>query len=146
LDQLNTIREFLKTQSTLVLSTVNECGEPHSAPVFYLLGDSLDLYWLSSSSSDHSVHLAKRSDVSAAVFRSTEEWAKIVGVQMRGTVSRVTGTARKPILRAYRERFHLGREFSLLMIRSELYAFRPTWIRYTDNSRGFGFHFEVNLG
>jgi uncharacterized protein YhbP (UPF0306 family) len=146
MEQAELIREFLLTQSTLVLSTVTESGEPHSAPVFYLLGKSLDLYWLSSSSSsDHSLHLANHPNVSAAVFRSTEDWSEIAGVQMRGTVHRVAGASRQPILNAYRERFHLGREFSIALLRSKLYCLRPIWIRYIDNSKHFGYKFEIDL-
>jgi uncharacterized protein YhbP (UPF0306 family) len=145
LDRLETIRDFLKTQSTLVLSTVTELGEPHSAALFYLVGESLELYWLSSPSSEHSLHLVCHPNASAAVFRATEEWSQIAGIQARGTVERVAGKARRTIVAAYCKRFHLGRLFSIAVLQSDLYVFRPVWIRYIDNSKGFGYKVELDL-
>jgi uncharacterized protein YhbP (UPF0306 family) len=144
-DQFETVRGFLKTQSTLVLSTSNESGEPYSAPLFYLLGDSLELYWMSSSSSEHSVHLRRCGRASISVFRATEEWRQIVGIQARGNAERVERASRA-IMDAYIERFHLGPVLSLAVLRSSLYVFRPDWIRYIDNSKVFGNKFEINLG
>jgi hypothetical protein len=31
------------------------------------------------------------------------------------------------------------------MTRSRLYVFEPSWVRYIDNSRRFGYRFEVRL-
>jgi uncharacterized protein YhbP (UPF0306 family) len=64
---------------------------------------------------------------------------------MRGAVTAITGRQRRPIAEAYVERFRLGTLFRAAMVRSSLYAFRPRWVRYIDNSRGFGFRFELDV-
>lgn len=137
---------LLRGQSTLVLSTVNPDGTPHAAPLFYLVGGHLELYWFSSASSQHSQNLSRGGTVSVAVYVATECWKEIRGVQATGTPERITDhKMRKEITRLYCERFHLGQIFRLAFARSLLYVFRPSWIRYIDNSKRFGFRSEVSL-
>jgi uncharacterized protein YhbP (UPF0306 family) len=137
---------LLRGQSTLVLSTVNSDGTPYATPLFYLLGDELELYWFSSASSQHSQNLSHGGAVSAAVYVATERWREICGVQVKGTAEKITDRkVRREITRRYCERFHLGQVFRLAFARSSLYVFRPSWLRYIDNSKRFGFRSEVSL-
>jgi uncharacterized protein YhbP (UPF0306 family) len=63
---------------------------------------------------------------------------------MRGSVSKVTGPERRAaLIKAYCERFSIGRVFSLAIRQSAVYAFQPEFVRYIDNARGFGFKFEL---
>ena len=55
------------------------------------------------------------------------------------------GESRREIIAGYRRRFRLGALLSVAIAQSTLYAFRPSWIRYTDNSRGFGYHVEIEM-
>ncbi len=142
---IETIRAFLATQTTLALATAGRGGTPHTAPLFYLLDESLSLCWFSSRSSAHSRNLRLHPAAAVTVFAPAERWEDIRGVQMRGTVSVVTGHARRSIAQAYLERFLLGAEFEPVMARSGLYAFRPSWARYIDNSMGFGYKFELKV-
>jgi len=144
--QMEMIAAHLRQESTLALATVDEHGEPCIAPLFYLSGPALSLYWLSSPSSLHSRNIERAPCASATVYRNAEKWKDIRGVQMRGSVTVVTEPARrKALIKLYCERFQLGSIFRLAIGRSRLYEFRPTFIRYLDNSKRFGYTFEVTI-
>ena len=144
--QMELIAALLRQESTLALATTDELGEPCVAPLFYLASEDLALYWLSSASCLHSRNLERAPQASTAVYRHADQWEAIRGVQMRGSVAVVTGTARRnDLLKLYCERFQLGSVFRLAIGRSRLYEFRPTFFRYLDNSKRFGYTFEVTL-
>jgi uncharacterized protein len=141
-----TIREFLAKESTLVLSTTTREGAASSAPLFYLLDDrALVLYWLSSLSSAHSVNALERPNCAVSVFQPAQHWKEIAGVQMTGSVGLAPDSQRLAILKRYCERFHLGRLHSAVIAQSALFRFRPSWVRFIDNSRGFGYKFEIDF-
>jgi hypothetical protein len=141
---VETIARLLASQSTLVLSTSGADGDPHATPLFYLTGSELELYWFSSPSSRHSRNLTRESHASVAIYRSTNDWREICGVQMHGQAEKILDRAfRQRIAREYCERFQLGNLFRTAMARTSLYVFRPSWIRYLDNGRRFGFKFEI---
>jgi general stress protein 26 len=140
------IERLLHGQSTVVLSTVNADGTPHATPLFYLAGDELEIYWFSAASSQHSDNLARDCKVAVAVYASTEHWKEICGAQMRGTVKKITDRAlRREVTKRYCDRFHLGRIFRVALARSSLYVMQPSWIRYIDNSKRFGYRSEITL-
>lgn len=65
-------------------------------------------------------------------------------MQLRGAVSKVTEPKRRiALLKTYCERFKLGRVLRPALRLSTLYSFRPDFIRYIDNARGFGSKFEL---
>jgi uncharacterized protein YhbP (UPF0306 family) len=138
------ISALLSGQTTLSLATTGEDGEAWVAPLFYLADEELSLYWLSSESSLHSLNLNRTPRAAATVYRGAARWKEIRGVQMRGSVSKVTGPERRAaLIKAYCERFSIGRVFSLAIRQSAVYAFQPEFVRYIDNARGFGFKFEL---
>jgi uncharacterized protein YhbP (UPF0306 family) len=142
--QLAKIESLLREQSTLALATVNEQGLASVAPLYYLVDEDLTLYWVSSGSSEHSRNLLRDSRVAGTVYVETERWKEIRGVQMRGIATVVMEPARrKLILEKYCNRFHLGRVFRLVIRQSTLYAFRPEFFRFIDNTTGFASGFEV---
>ena len=137
------LSQFLKGQTTLALATSAGDGTPRIAPLFYYCGDDLRLYWFSSDSSEHSQNLARNNAAGITVYRSTDQWKGICGVQMRGRVSPVHDAEHRHIIeKAYIEHFHLGEAFQAEISKSNLYEFRPVWIRYIDNSKGFGYKVE----
>jgi uncharacterized protein YhbP (UPF0306 family) len=140
------ITDLLRQESTLALATSDEQGEPCIAPLFYLAGPDLSLFWLSSPNSRHSLNLIRTPRAAATVYRHAEQWREICGVQMRGTVTVIEEPSRrKALIKQYCERFQLGTIFHLAIGRSGLYAFRPDFCRYLDNSKRFGYRFEVTL-
>ena len=145
MDRLELIARLLHAASTLSLSTCDAAGTPCVAPLFYLADDDLCLYWFSSSSSRHSRNLKANPAAAVAVYRPTSDWKKICGVQMSGEVSVVRDRARRDSLaRSYSERFGLGNLFRTAISHSSLYQFRPSWVRYIDNSVRFGYKFELD--
>ena len=139
------VERFLRSESTLALATTAADGSPQVAALFYLLQEDLRLYWFSSASSEHSRNLERDGAAAVSIFRPTDEWRKIRGVQMRGTATLVKGrAARRAIAGIYTERFHLGKLFEAAITRASLYRFQPDWVRYIDNSKGFGYKFEFS--
>ena len=119
-------------------------GVPRAAPLFYLAAEGLRLYWLSSASSEHSRNLERNSQAALAVYRPTRDWKKIRGVQMRGTVSVVSQRGlRDDVVKRFQSRFRLDSSLEPAIRRSKVYCFEPEWIRYIDNSKAFGYQFEV---
>ena len=142
--QLEQIAALLHEQTTLSLATTGEDGEPCIAPLFYIVDEQFSLYWLSSESSLHSQNLHRSPRAAATVYGSAKSWREICGIQMRGPVSQVTEPVRRrSLVKAYCERFKLGRVFRLAIRQSTLYAFQPEFIRAIDNARGFGCKFEL---
>jgi uncharacterized protein YhbP (UPF0306 family) len=144
--RLGLVTELLRSQNTLALATSGADGSPRLAPLFYFPGEDLRLYWFSSSSSEHARNLKRDSSAAVSIFRPTDQWKQICGVQMRGIVTVVTDRARrKAISQAYTDRFQLGTLFQTAMFRNRLYEFQPSWLRYIDNSGRFGDKFELSL-
>jgi len=141
--QLQPVADLLGSESTLVLSTTAADGSPRVAPLYYLAGDGMRLYWFSSPRSEHARNLKRDPAAAIAVYRPTADWKQIRGVQMRGEAAVVADRALgERITRAYVERFRLGTLFGTAISRSRLYEFRPAWLRYLDNSKRFGYKFE----
>ncbi len=136
---------LLRSQSTMTLSTCDDDGWPQATPLFYYVDDDLGLHWFSSARSAHSRHIARDPHVAVAVYAPTEHWREIRGLQMRGEVSTVSDRTRKTIRTLFCRRFALGAGFRVALMRSRLFRFRPSWIRYIDNARGMGCKFEVIL-
>jgi len=140
------VAELLQSQSTLALSTRAADGSPRLAPLFYLPVENLRLYWFSSAASEHARNLKRDPAAAIAVYRPTDNWKQIRGVQMRGHATAVTDrTRREAIAKAYIDRFRLGNTFAAAISRSSLYEFQPVWVRYIDNSRRFGYKVEWSL-
>lgn len=144
---LERVLELLESQSTLTLSVTDTAGHPHAVPLFYIPGAGpapghLDLLWLSSTSSLHSVCLEANPQAAVALHRPTFVWREIAGVQMHGVCSTVTGPERQAALQRYCERFRLGTVLGLAIRQSTLYRFHPTWVRLTDNQESFGWKAE----
>jgi len=139
------VARLLQAQSTLALATTCADGTPQIAPLFYLAGEALQLYWFSSAASRHSRNLKRNPAAAVTVYWPTGQWREIRGVQMRGGVSVVSEPARRSaIAAAYSARFQLGPAFRAVQARSRLYEFQPSWIRYLDNSIRFGYRFEFS--
>ena len=144
--RLQRVVDFLETETTLSLATAAEDGSPYVAPLFYLPREGARLFWFSSSASQHSRNLRENPRVAGTVYGRTGDWKKIRGVQMRGSASPVSDPAlRRAIAKEYTQRFHLGTLFEAAISKSTLYCFQPEWVRYIDNSRRFGYQFEISL-
>lgn len=142
--QLELVAAFLSGETTLSLATTSEDGEASVAPLFYLPGKDLSLYWLSSECSRHSLNIARDPRVAVTVYRNAAHWKEIRGVQMRGSARKVTeADPCVALAEAYCKRFKLGRMMRLAVRQSIFYTFDPEFFRYIDNAKGFGYKFEL---
>jgi uncharacterized protein YhbP (UPF0306 family) len=145
-DKLEIIRRFLGAETALALATVDENCVPRTTPLFFLSDGDLNLYWFSSASSMHSKNCARNPSASVAVYSAAQTWKRIRGVQMAGVVARIENRQlRKTIAADYADRFQLGAVLRLAVRRSSLYCFAPVWARYIDNSKHFGYKFELRI-
>ena len=145
-ETIRAVRELLEAQTTMTLATADEHGNAFATPLFYYPQSDLTLFWLSSADSRHSANLRVRPQASVAVYAPVNRWKKIRGAQLQGTVSEVSDPQqRRQIIAGYRRRFRLGALLSAAIMQSTLYAFRPNWIRYIDNSKGFGYRVEMDV-
>lgn len=146
LDTIACVRELLQSQSTMTLATVDDHGRPFATPLFFFPRRDCSLCWLSSADSRHSLNLRTRPHASVTIYVSVDRWEKIRGVQMEGAVQEISEAAeRRAIMAGYRRRFGLKSALSAVIAQATLYAFRPHWIRYLDNGRGFGYKAEIDL-
>jgi uncharacterized protein YhbP (UPF0306 family) len=144
LRQLETLAALLRRENTLALATADERGEVSVAPLFFVADERLSLFWLSSATCQHSQNLKKTSRAAATVHSHTESWKDICGVQMRGNVTMIADRMRRRlVIKRYAERFKLGPLFVQAIRQFRLYEFRPEFFRFIDNSKGFGYKFEL---
>jgi uncharacterized protein YhbP (UPF0306 family) len=140
------IREFLETQSTLTLATVNAAGHPETAPVFYVSDEQFNLYWLSGTSVAHSVNLSAHKQVSGSICPMIWQWEDIVGLQIKGEAEAISDErVREQILLIYLRKFQLPPTFDSIIASSTLYVLRPSWMRWVNNSVQFGYKTELDL-
>ena len=140
------MRALLEASPTLVLATADHGARGWATPLFYVSDRGLRLYWLSDAAVRHSREAASDHEVGVAIFSPAASWRRILGVQFVGRVSRVRdAAARARQLGRYRRKYELGTELDSLLARSNMYVFRPSWLRLIDNARGLGFKVEVSL-
>ncbi len=151
------LQAFLAHHNTITLATVDAAGAPHAAAVFYAADDALNLYFLSSPNSRHSVNLARQPLVAATIQADNQAWQTIQGVQVEGTAQMVDGaTELVRVVQVYVRRFDFlrglldGAASGPAVLRgplasSRFYVLQPNWIRLIDNSQGFGHKEELYL-
>jgi len=142
--ELELIAALLQAQSTLALATTDKLGVAGVTPLFYIPGEDLSLFWLSSETSLHSENVKRIPRASATVYRNTENWRDICGVQMRGSVTVISDpTLRRDVIKSYCQRFRLGAVFRMAIDQSSLFMFQPDFVRYIDHSRRFRNRIEL---
>lgn len=147
------VRDFLDASRTGSLATVDAEGKPHGANLQLVraAGDSLDLFWVSSPESAHSRHIADRPDAALTIYAHDDTAANIHGLQLHGQAVAVPEeeawdlcwdlyTRKYPVVTTMpqvREMVEAGHQ--------QFYRFAPSWLRWIDNRRGFGWKVEATL-
>ena len=146
------VRTFLSQWRTGSLATVDEAGQPHAANVQFVADGDLSLYFVSSISSAHSRHIAQDPYAAMTIYahiNDDEGPAAIHGLQLHGQCFAITDEAdRIAAKKRYLDRFAFIAQNEALAARvkaEQFYVFRPTWLRWIDNRRGFGFKQERTL-
>jgi flavin prenyltransferase len=130
----------------MTLSTSGASGGPHAAAVYFVADEEKTLYFFSAPSSQHSQDLAHNPRAAAAVHPLVEGWENIRGLQLRGEVRPVAaGEAWEKAWQLYLVKFPFARDLEAVVAQNALYAFYPTWVRLTDNRRGFGYKEEWKI-
>ncbi|MFI4859173.1 MAG: pyridoxamine 5'-phosphate oxidase family protein [Phycisphaerales bacterium JB063] len=142
------ISAFLVGHRTLSLSTADAEGSPHAANVQYVSDDAWNLYWVSSPESGHSQHLAGRPHAAVTVYAPTQSPDQIHGLQFHGKAYAMRNPSAIALARKLYEAtypFTADPPYRDAIDRQAFYRFRPTWLRWIDNRRGFGWKYEKTL-
>ncbi len=156
-DLTSRVREYLARHNTMTLATVDSDGAPLAAAVFYAADEALNLIFVSSPNSRHSLNLASQPRVAATIQADNQDWRSIRGLQIEGMARPVEGAAELAhAVQVYAGRFDFlrgllgGENAGPAVLRgplasSRFYMLRPAWIRLIDNTQGFGHKEELHL-
>jgi uncharacterized protein YhbP (UPF0306 family) len=145
--------QLIQTQKTLVLATA--APEPWAAPVYYEY-QKQRFYFFSGADSRHITAALSSGRCSGAVFRDSDDWREIEGLQMEGRLEEVRfGAEAARVFAAYVKRFPTVKSFFVEAVfdlaqfaqrfSARLYAFVPQRVFYVNNQIGFGKRREIEL-
>lgn len=141
---------FLATCRTLSLSTCDASLRPHAANVQYVSDETWSLYWVSKDESLHSRQVAENPHAAGTIYGHDDKAEKIHGLQLRGTVEAITDKGEwNRVWELYTGKFTFIRSMPAMqkaVVEQTFYRFTPTWLRWIDNRRAFGFKVEKELG
>lgn len=124
------IVDFIKRHHVLTLATVSGKGEPYCAACFYAYDkDRNRLIFTSDDTTRHAEDMLQNNTVACGITLETRVVGKVQGVQICGTAER--GDEEDKHL--YVKRFPYAALAPL-----NIWAVRPTFIKLTDNTLGFG--------
>ncbi len=150
------VTAFLDGQSTLTLATISEDGTPYACDLFYVHTRDLTLYFLSDPKTQHVRNLLRAPRVSATIHRQSRGWEEIRGMQIVGEAGPIVPvTERASAFALYVIKYGFVKQWLTGVDRlgipleglgtAEMYKIKPTWVRFTDNSLGFGHKDEMTL-
>ncbi len=127
------IIRFLKKHHVLTLATLAG-GMPHCANLFYAwLEEERAFVFTSSLDTKHAQDALKHPEVAASVVLETRVVGNVQGVQLRGAMFRPEGERLQRAKRRYLRRFPYAAVMDL-----ELWMLEVTWLKFSDNTLGFG--------
>jgi len=146
-DTRQQIAAFLAGCTTASLATVDEHGHPHACNIWYACKPDLLMYFVSSPATAHASHIARDPCVAVTVYAHVAEPSQIHGLQLHGRCEMLVADADcAAALAVYAARYPAiaANEMFRKRIASErFYRITPSWLRWIDNRRGFGFKFEL---
>jgi uncharacterized protein YhbP (UPF0306 family) len=137
--------DYLRSHHVLTLAVADADG-PWAAALFYA-SDGFRCLFLSDPRTRHARAVAANSRVAATIQDQPEDWTQIRGIQLEGTVRRLSGVARAAALARYVARFHhiaADPRLAGAFRRAVAYELTPTRLFLVDNRR-FGQRTEVAL-
>jgi hypothetical protein len=137
------VLEYLRTHSVMTLSTTGADG-PAAAAVFYV-NEGLSFYFLSAAQTRHCRNIAVDPRVAVTIQEDYDDYALIQGVQIGATSRELGGAEREHARRLYAAKFQgtvagagVPAALAAALLRVRWYELRTHWIRFVDNTRGFG--------
>jgi uncharacterized protein YhbP (UPF0306 family) len=122
--------KFIRKHHVLTLATVNGEGMPYVANCFYAYDDKRNiLVFTSATTTRHGAEMAANGSVAISIVLETRVVGRVQGLQIVGTAERGDDEAR----RSYIKRFPYAAAAPL-----ELWMVRPSMMKLTDNTLGFG--------
>ncbi|MCD8212877.1 MAG: hypothetical protein LUC34_02290 [Campylobacter sp.] len=124
------ILKFINKMHLLSLCVIDECGLPYPASCFYAFDElNLALIVAASSKTKHIKALKQNNNVAGTIALDTKIVGKIEGLQFRA----------KMIAADERERnLYFRRFFYAVAMKPEIWSIKLEWIKFTDNTLGFG--------
>jgi 4-hydroxy-3-polyprenylbenzoate decarboxylase len=127
----------------MTLATSGPEGAPYAATVYFAATLEHTLYFFSAEDSQHAMNLAANPRAAITIYPLVEGWQEIRGLQLRGSVQCVPpGEEWDRAWALYLAKFPFVAEMKEIVAKNTLHAFRPEWMRFTDNRRGFGYKEE----
>jgi uncharacterized protein len=147
------VLRYLEMHNTMTLGTCS--GDlPWAATVFYA-SDDLRLYFFSAPDSRHCQNLAANPRVAVTIQEDYDDWRKIKGIQLEGTVTLVDSivekaTAMTAYARKYPEVIRLFTDpasglFYKAFLKVKFYCVVPQKLFFIDNEQGFGKRQELAI-
>jgi uncharacterized protein YhbP (UPF0306 family) len=137
------ILAYLHAHNTMTLATENN-SIPFACSLFYV-SDELDLYFVSETKTRHAQNIAINPRVSAAISEDHRDWRTITGIQLDGTCEVLGAIQSARPLTLYAKKYPFVAQLGAAMAKVKFYKITPRWIRFVDNTRGFGFKEEIDL-
>lgn len=124
------IIRFIRRHHVLTLATTDSDGAPYCANAFYCYDAERNiLIFAADAATRHAAEMELHPRIAASIVLETRIISKIQGLQLCGTAARADDEAR----RAYLRRFPYAALAELT-----LWAVTPDYIKFTDNTLGFG--------
>jgi hypothetical protein len=140
-DSVKRILAYLAHHNTLTLAT-ERGGIPFACSLFYV-NDNFELYFVSETKTRHAENLQNNPRVAAAIHEDYRDWRVIQGVQVEGACAVVSDPIESArVLALYAVKFPFVAQLGALAKVSP-YTVTPRWVRFVDNTRGFGFKEEL---
>ena len=128
------ITYYLQNQSVVTICCVDEYGNPYCFPCFYAFHAKEGLlYFKTSSSSYHSLLLAKKPEIAGSILPDKLNVLALKGIQFEGIVLSPDDFLMQNSSRYYYQKYPLA-----LVIPGEVFAIELTGIKMTDGAKGFG--------
>lgn len=88
---MNELHNFLKKHKLLILSSVDEEGNPWISSVYYAHDDKLNMYFVSKRKTNHSKHFMKNNNVAYSVaWHNPKEDEDRIAIQAKGTIEELS--------------------------------------------------------
>lgn len=123
-------KKFIAKHHVLTLATTSESGEPYVANCFYAYDQERNIFiFTSDDNTRHGSEMSMHRRVALSIVLETRIVGRIQGLQVCGIAERGDDEAR----RRYIKRFPYAAVAPLT-----LWTVRPTYLKLTDNTLGFG--------
>lgn len=142
------IQQFLARHTTLTLATVTAEGHPQAASLFFAEAHDLSLIFISEPKSRHSQNIRRNNRVAVTIYADGQQWQNIRGLQMEGTCTPLAGQSARTARNVYLQKFPFIQKNTVLLLmlnKVTFYQITPAWIRFIDNTQGFGHKAEIRL-